>query len=88
MKPPVKPKNLTPRAYSHLCSPLHTVVQVIPKLTSRSNRPLQMEFEDQLHILRSTHPAGTFSNRWQRMTLPGSILLRRKVSPRVRSSKP
>jgi len=44
-------------AISHitLCHPLKKILGTIPKLQSRCNRPLQMEFEDQLNALISFH---------------------------------
>lgn len=52
---PFKPGELTARSYKHLCSPLRRALTTVPKLTSRGNRPLQMDFEDQLHALIYFH---------------------------------
>ena len=52
---PFKPKKLTARSYKRLCAPLCLALADIPKLTSRGNRPLHMEFEDQLHALIFFH---------------------------------
>ena len=52
---PFKSGKLTAHSYKRFCSPLHLALERIPKLTSRSNRPLQMEFEDQLHALIYFH---------------------------------
>ena len=52
---PFKPRKLTDRSYKRLCSPLCLALADLPKLTSRGNRPLQMEFEDQLHALIFFH---------------------------------
>jgi hypothetical protein len=55
------PKHLLPHkkvsAISHkkLCHPLTKILGTVPKLQSRCNRPLQMEFEDQLNALIFFH---------------------------------
>ncbi|MCL2458754.1 MAG: IS4 family transposase, partial [Desulfobulbus sp.] len=52
---PFKPKQLTPRNYKRLCAPLCLALTNIPKLAARGDRPLQMDFEDLLHILIFFH---------------------------------
>ena len=52
---PFKLGELTARSYKYLCSPLRRALTTVPKLTSRGNRPLQMDFEDQLHALIYFH---------------------------------
>lgn len=48
-------KKLTARSYNRFYAPLHSILKRIPKPRSRSNRPLQMEFEDQLKALIFFH---------------------------------
>ena len=48
---PFKSKPLTARSYEIFSRPLRLALASSPKLTSRGNRPLQMEFEDQLNAL-------------------------------------
>lgn len=52
---PFMPGKLTAHSYNQLCSPLSLALENVPKLTARGNRPLQMEFEEQLHALIFFH---------------------------------
>ena len=46
---PFKQRELTAYSYKHPRFPLRRTLTTVHKLTSRGNRPLQMDFEDQLH---------------------------------------
>ena len=74
--------NLTARAYNRLCSPLNTALASTPKLKSRSNRPLQMEFEDQLHILIYFHLQEHTSGRHLLQSLEEDLFAREHIAPK------
>lgn len=67
--------NLTARAYNRLCAST-------PKLKSRSNRPLQMEFEDQLHILIYFHLQEHTSGRHLLQSLEEDLFAREHIAPK------
>ena len=76
------PRKLTPRVYNHLCSPLRAAVQNAPPLISKCNRPLQMEFEDQLHILIYFHLQEHKSGRHLLQSLEEDAFAREHVAPK------
>lgn len=80
--PPFMPGKLTARSYKHLYLPLHLALKNIPKLTSRSNRPLQMEFEDQLHILIHFHLQEHTSGRHLLQSLKEDDFAREHIAPK------
>lgn len=90
---PFKQRKLIARCYERLCALLCLALADILKLTSRGNRPLQMEFEDQLHAitfspLQEQTPERTCFTLFKRMPLPVKILSRKEAFPRFRLSKP
>ena len=79
---PFKPRNLTARSYKRLCAPLSLALADIPKLTSRGNRPLQMEFEDQLHALIFFHLQEHTSGRHLLQSLEEDAFAREHIAPK------
>jgi len=79
---PFKSGKLTDHSYKRFCSPLHLVLKRIPKLTSRSNRPLQMEFEDQLHTLIYFHLQEHTSGRHLLQSLEEDAFAREHIAPK------
>lgn len=79
---PFKSEKLTARNYKHFCVPLHLALESIPKLKSRSNRPLQMEFEDQLHALIFFHLQEHTSGRHLLQSLEEDAFAREHIAPK------
>ena len=79
---PFKSGKLTAHSYKRFCSPLHLARECIPKLTSRSNRPLQMEFEDQLHALIYFHLQEHTSGRHLLQSLEEDAFAREHIAPK------
>ena len=79
---PFKPKNLTARSSKRLCAPLCLALADIPKLTSRGNRPLHMEFEDQLHALIFFHLQEHTSGRHLLQSLEEDAFAREHIAPK------
>ena len=79
---PFKPRTLTARSYNRLCSPLCLALAGLPKLTSRGNRPLQMEFEDQLHALIFFHLQEHTSGRHLLQSLEEDTFAREHIAPK------
>ncbi len=79
---PFKPRLLTARAYQRLCLPLRLALAGIPTLTSRGNRPLQMEFEDQLHALIYFHLQEHTSGRHLLQSLEEDAFAREHIAPK------
>src|SRR5574340_56454 len=79
---PFMSRKLTARSYNRLCSPLFLVLAGIPKLTSRGNRPLQMEFEDQLHALIFFHLQEHTSGRHLLQSLEEDAFAREHIAPK------
>ena len=79
---PFKPRKLTDRSYKRLCSPLCLALADVPKLTSRGNRPLQMEFEDQLHALIFFHLQEHTSGRHLLQSLEEDAFAREHIAPK------
>ena len=82
MKPPEMPRKLTPYVYNRLRSPLHKTLTTTPKLTSKCNRPLQMEFEDQLNILIYFHLQEHKSGRHLLQSLAEDAFAREHIAPK------
>ena len=78
---PFKPRTLTARSYNRLCAPLCLALAGLPKLTSRGNRPLQMEFEDQLHALIFFHLQEHTSGRHLLQSLEEDTFAREHIAP-------
>lgn len=79
---PFKPRKMTARSYNRLCSPLCLALAGLPKLTSRGNRPLQMEFEDQLHALIFFHLQEHTSGRHLLQSLEEDTFAREHIAPK------
>ena len=79
---PFKPGKLTARSYTHLCFPLRRALASVPKLTSRGNRPLQMDFEDQLHALIYFHLQEHTSGRHLLQSLEEDDFAREHIAPK------
>ena len=79
---PFKPGELTARSYKYLCSPLRRALTTVPKLTSRGNRPLQMDFEDQLHALIYFHLQEHTSGRPLLQSLEEDDFAREHIAPK------
>ena len=79
---PFKLEKLTARNYNHFCVPLQLALESIPKLKSRSNRPLQMEFEDQLHGLIFFHLQEHTSGRHLLQSLEEDAFAREHIAPK------
>ena len=79
---PFKPGELTARSYKYLCSPLRRALTTVPKLTSRGNRPLQMDFEDQLHALIYFHLQEHTSGRHLLQSLEEDDFAREHIAPK------
>lgn len=79
---PFKPKPLTARGYEIFSRPLRLALASIPKLTSRGNRPLQMEFEDQLNALIYFHLQEHTSGRHLLQSLEEDAFAREHIAPR------
>ena len=79
---PFKSEKLTARSYKRFCIPLHLALANIPKLKSRSNRPLQMEFEDQLHALIFFHLQEHTSGRHLLQSLEEDAFAREHIAPK------
>lgn len=79
---PFKLRTLTARSYNRLCSPLCLALAGLPKLTSRGNRPLQMEFEDQLHALIFFHLQEHTSGRHLLQSLEEDAFAREHIAPK------
>ena len=79
---PFKPRKLTACSYKRLCAPLCLALAGIPKLTSRGNRPLQMEFEDQLHALIFFHLQEHTSGRHLLQSLEEDAFAREHIAPK------
>lgn len=79
---PFKSGKLTAHSYKRFCSPLHLALERIPKLTSRSNRPLQMEFEDQLHALIYFHLQEHTSGRHLLQSLEEDAFAQEHIAPK------
>lgn len=79
---PFKPRKMTARSYNRLCSPLCLALAGLPKLTSRGNRPLQMEFEDQLHALIFFHLQEHTSGRHLLQSLQEDTFAREHIAPK------
>jgi hypothetical protein len=73
---------MTARSYNRLCSPLCLALAGLPKLTSRGNRPLQMEFEDQLHALIFFHLQEHTSGRHLLQSLEEDTFAREHIAPK------
>jgi hypothetical protein len=73
---------LTPYVYNRLRSPLHRALKTTPKLTSKCNRPLQMEFEDQLNILIYFHLQEHKSGRHLLQSLTEDTFAREHIAPK------
>ena len=82
MPHPFKPRKMTARSYNRLCSPLCLALAGLPKLTSRGNRPLQMEFEDQLHALIFFHLQEHTSGRHLLQSLEEDTFAREHIAPK------
>ena len=79
---PFKPGKLTARSYIHLCSPLRRALTTVPKLTSRGNRPLQMDFEDQIHALTFFHLQEHTSGKHLLQSLEEDEFSRKHIAPK------
>lgn len=79
---PFASRKLTARSYKRLCSPLCLSLTGPPKLTSRGNRPLQMEFEDQLHALIFFHLQEHTSGRHLLQSLEEDAFAREHIAPK------
>jgi len=79
---PSKPRKLTARTYERLCLPLRLALASIPILTSRGNRPLQMEFEHQLHALIYFHLQEHTSGRHLLQSLEEDAFAREYIAPK------
>ena len=79
---PFKSGKLTAHSYKRFCSPVHLALERIPKLTSRSNRTLQMEFEDQLHALIYFHLQEHTSGRHLLQSLEEDAFAREYIAPK------
>ena len=80
------------RAFKLILAPIFERFKSENELESRGYRPLQMTFDDQLkalifYHLKSSLPGANFSRRWNRMTLPRSVLLPPKGSRKAPSSR-
>lgn len=73
---------LTANRFNRLCAPLHLALDIIPKPKSRSNRPLQMEFEDQLHALIYFHLQEHTSGRHLLQSLQEDDFARVHIAPK------
>ena len=73
---------LTANRFNRLCAPLHLALDLIPKPTSRSNRPLQMEFEDQLRALIYFHLQEHTSGRHLLQSLQEDDFARVHIAPK------
>lgn len=79
---PFRLGRLTANSYNRLCAPLHGALETLPQLTSRSNRPLQMEFEDQLHALIYFHLQEHTSGRHLLQSLKEDAFAREYIAPK------
>jgi len=79
---PFKSGKLTAHSYKRFCSPLYLALERIPKLMSRSNRPLQMEFENQLHALIYFHLQEHTSGRHLLQSLEEDAFAREHIAPK------
>ena len=72
--------NKTP-SFTQLAKPLCSALSTIPLLTARGNRPLQMEFEDQLNALIYFHLEEHTSGRHLLQALKEDDFARENVAP-------
>jgi len=79
---PFKLIKLTAKTWHRLCLPLRLILAKLPILKSRSNRPLQMEFEDQLHALIYFHLQEHTSGRHLLQSLEEDAFAREHVAPK------
>ena len=79
---PFKPGELTAVRFNRLCSPLHRALDNIPEPQSRSNRPLQMEFKDQLQALIYFHLQEHTSGRHLLQCLQEDDFARAHIAPK------
>lgn len=79
---PFKSKPLTARSYEIFSRPLRLALASSPKLTSRGNRPLQMEFEDQLNALIYFHLQEHTSGRHLLQSLEEDAFASEHIAPR------
>lgn len=77
---PFKVGNLTVRRSKRFCSSVHSALERTPKFKSRSNRPLQMESEDQLQALTSLHLQEHIADRPLLQSLKEDALARTGVA--------
>ncbi len=84
---PFKPISLTARAYAIFSRPLRIALASVPKLSSRGNRPLQMEFEDQLNALIYFHLQEHTSGRHLLQSLAEDAFAREHIAPKKGISK-
>lgn len=84
---PFKPISLTARAYAIFSRPLRIALASVPKLSSRGNRPLQMEFEDQLNALIYFHLQEHTSGRHLLQSLAEDDFARKHIAPKKGISK-
>lgn len=78
---------LTARRYKHFCAPLSSAIRGMPRLVSRGNRPLQMEFEDLLHALIYFHLQEHTSGRHLIQSLKEDAFARKHIAPAKGISK-
>jgi len=79
-------------SFRQLVKPLTHILPNTPRLDSRGNRPLQMDFEDQLNALIFFHleehtSAGISFRLCRKMILPAITLPRRTALVEIRSLK-
>jgi len=81
------PRSLSPkkiyavRSLKQFCQPLASILPRTPRLESRCNRPLQMEFEDQLNALIYFHLEEHTSGRHLIQTLNEDDYARENIAP-------
>lgn len=84
---PFKPISLTAYTYKIFSRPLRVALASTPKLLSRGNRPLQMEFEDQLNALIYFHLQEHTSGRHLLQSLAEDAFAREHIAPKKGISK-
>jgi len=82
------PRSFSPKktyfrpSFARLCRPFVAILPRTPRLQSRCNRPLQMEFEDQLNALVYFHLEEHTSGRHLIQTLQENDFARSTIAPR------
>jgi len=74
-------KKYAARSFKKLIAPLTSILSLIPELMSRGNRPLQMNFEDQLNALIFFHLEEHTSARDLVQTLKEDEFARNHIAP-------